>query len=62
MIKGLNGIKSSFDLSINGLEENDFIIEPTDHQKLFSNVDNVINLLQANSCNDENCIMLERFR
>ena len=55
-------MKSSFDSSLNGIKVNDFINEPIDHQKLFSNVDNVIDLLQANSFNEENCIMFERVK
>jgi hypothetical protein len=62
VIKRLKDMNSSFDSSLNGVKVNDFINEPIDHQKLFSNADNVIDLLQANSFNEENCTMLEKSR
>jgi hypothetical protein len=62
VIKHLKDNKTSFDSFLNGVKVNDFINEPIDHQKLFSNSDNVIHLLQANSFNEENCTMLEKSR
>lgn len=56
----LKDMKSLFDSSLDRLAEGDFIPNPTDHQKLLSNVNNLIDVLQANSCIEENCNILER--
>ena len=49
-LKGIN--LSSFDSSLDGLAaEYDLITDPTNHQKLFSDVENVIDVLKVNSYN-----------
>ena len=60
VINGLKDIKSLVYSSLDGLAEDYFIPDPTDYQKLLSNVNNVIDVLQANSCIEENCNILER--
>lgn len=59
VINGLKDMKSLVYPSLDGLAEDDFIPDSTDHQKLLSNINNVIDVLQTNSCIEENYNIFE---
>ena len=59
-INNLESIRDTFDSSFGGLAEDDVITEASDQKTLYSDVDNVIEILKANSCLEGNCITVEK--
>jgi len=59
-INNLESLKSTFDSSLGGLAEDDLITNPIDQRNIYSEIDNTIDILKANSCLGDNCIVLEK--
>jgi len=59
-ITNLESLKTTLDSSLGGLAEDDLITDPVDQRNLYSGIDNVIEVLKANSCSGDNCVVLEK--
>lgn len=59
-INNLESLKTTFDSSLGGLKEDDLITDPIAQRNAYSEIDSAIDILKANSCLEDNCIVLEK--
>ncbi|HEX7143381.1 MAG TPA: hypothetical protein VF222_12975, partial [Nitrososphaeraceae archaeon] len=59
-INNLESLKTTFDSSLGGLAEDDLITDPIDQRNVYSEIDSAIDILKANSCLEDNCVVLEK--
>lgn len=59
-IINLESLKTTFDSSLGGLKEDDLITDPIAQRNAYSEIDSAIDILKANSCLEDNCIVLEK--
>ena len=59
-INNLESLKTTFDSSLGGLAEDDLITDPIDQRNVYSEIDSAIDILKANSCLEDNCVILEK--
>src|SRR5215208_1552084 len=59
-INNLESLKTTFDSSLGGLAEDDLITNPIDQRNIYSEIDSAINVLKANSCLEDNCVVIEK--
>jgi len=59
-INNLESLKTTFDSSLGGLAEDDLITNPIDQRNIYSEIDSAIDVLKANSCLEDNCVVIEK--
>jgi hypothetical protein len=59
-INNLESLKTTFDSSLGGLAEDDLITDPIDQRNVYSEIDSAIDILKANSCLEDNCVVLKK--
>ena len=59
-INNLESLKTTFDSSLGGLAEDDLITDPIVQRNVYSEIDSAIDILKANSCLEDNCVVLEK--
>lgn len=59
-ISNLESLKTTFDSSLGGSVEDDLITDPIDQRNVYSGIDSTIDVLKANSCSGDNCVILQK--
>ena len=60
IVNNLESIKTTFDSSVGGVEEDDRVSDTSDQLNLLSYTDLMIDIFKANTCSEGNCIPIDK--